>query len=186
MHSVKLLLLFIAFILSACVQVPVKNESRVSNLAVTSVWDIPTKFASRTKYSISPHHLEKVSNKHGEIKSAYHRYADGIKKNLNSHSYQEVQDANAAVFHVSFILALSKDLDDQTISEKFGITPGLQESQGLDKGSVLVTITDANTGQRIWHGAIQGFVQQDATQEELERHRNYVINMLLAQFHKSH
>ena len=186
MHSVKILFLLAIFILSGCVQVPVNNESRVSNLAVTSVWDEPTKFSAGSKYSISPQHLEKVSNKTGEIKFAYQRYAEGIKSNLNSNGYQEVQDVNSAAFHVRFVLALSEDLDDKTISEQFGITPGLQDSQGLNKGSILISITDANTGQRVWHGAIQGFVQEDATDDEREQRRNYVINMVLAQFHKSH
>ena len=186
MRTITLFVLVITFMSTGCVQVPINNESRISNLAVTSVWDAPGKFSVGSKYSIAPQHLKKVSIKTGEIKNAYQRYADGIKNNLSEHGYQEVVNPNDAAFHVRFILALSEDLDDKTISEQFGITPGLQESQGLNKGSILVAITDASTGQRIWHGAIQGFVQENATAQELEQRRIYVINMVLAQFHKAH
>ncbi len=186
MRSLNLLLLFTISMLMGCVQVPMNNAHRVSNLAVSSVWDTAIKFGSGSRYSISPLHLDKVASKTGEIKSAYQDYANGIKNNLNSYGYQEVPSDDTAAFHVSFILALAEDLDDQTISEQFGITPGLQESEGLNKGSILISITDANTAQRIWHGAIQGFVQEEATDQERAKRRAYVINMALAQFHKFH
>lgn len=186
MRLLPLFLLLVAAFLTACVQVPVNTDTKVSNLAVTSVWDIPTKFPVGAKYSISPQHLKKVSNKKGEIKNAYQRYADAIKANFDEHGFQEASNTDTAEFYVRFVLALSEDLDDKTISEKFGITPGLQESQELYKGSILVAINDAKTGQRIWHGAIQGFVQEEATEQEREKRRRYVLNMVLAQFYKSH
>lgn len=186
MGTLKFLIVLMVFMLSACVQVPVNSDTRMSNLAVTSVWDMPTKLTSGTSYSISPQHLKSVARETGEIKNAYQRYADGIKANLNAHGFQEQTDAKLAQLHVRFMLALSEDLDDQTISEQFGITPGLQDSQEFSKGSLLISITQADTGQRVWHGAIQGFVQEDATEEERDQRRRYVLNMVLAQFHKPH
>lgn len=186
MWTFKFLFVLVIFILAGCVQMPLNSDSRISNLAVTSVWDEPTKFSAGSTYSLSPQHLDNASSKTGDIKKAYLRYAEGIKQNFSYYGYQEVPNADAAEFHVRFILALSDDLDDKTISEKFGITPGLQESQGLNKGSILIAVIDANTGQRVWHGAIQGFVQEEATELERDKRRTYVINMVLAQFHKSH
>jgi hypothetical protein len=183
MRSINLLLLLIAFILVGCVQVPMNSERRASNLAVTSVRDAPIKFTPGSRYSISPQHFDKVSSKAGEIRNIYQDYAKEIRNNLNNYGYQEVQDANSAEFHVKFALALSEDLDDKTINKKFGITPGLQESKGLNKGSMLISITDAKTQRRIWHGAIQGFVQEEATEQEREQRREYVINMVLTQFY---
>lgn len=186
MRLLKLFLLFVAASLTACVQVPVNSDTKVSNLAVTSVWDIPTQFSQGTKYSISPQHLRKVKNRTGEIKNAYQQYANAIKANLNEHGFQEIQGSDIAELHIQFVLALSEDLDDSRIAEEFGITPGLQESQGLDKGSILIEITDAKTEQRIWHGVIQGFIQEDATEQERQQRRRYLLNMVLAQFYKFH
>lgn len=186
MRSFKLLLLFIVCIFMGCVQMQVNNDHRVSNLAVSSVWDAPAKFKLGSQFSISPLHLAKVSSKAGEIKSAYQSYAKDITDNLTRHGYREVQDTHLAAFHVSFTLALSEDLNDQTISEQFGVTPGLQEKKGLNKGSILISIVDVNTGQRVWRGAIQGFVHEEAAEYEQKQRRAYVINMALAQFYKPH
>jgi hypothetical protein len=184
MHIYKLLLLLVVSVLTACVQVPANNDSRVSNLAVTSVWDTPTKFSTGSKFSISLQRLNSVAIKNEAINNAYQLYSDGIESNLHSRGYQKALNASSAAFHVKFILALSEDLDDQAISEQFGITPGLQDSKDLNKGSFLISIIDVNTGQRVWHGAIQGFVQEETTELEKAQRRSYVINMVLAQFHK--
>jgi hypothetical protein len=164
--------------------VPVNSNSRVSNLAVTSVWDIPTKYSTGSKFNISLQRLNNLANKNEAINNAYQNYSDGIESNLNNQGYQKALNTGSTAFHVKFILALSEDLDDQAISEQFGITPGLQDSKDLNKGSFLISIIDTNTGQRVWHGAIQGFVQEDATELERAQRRSYVINMVLAQFHK--
>ena len=131
MRLLPLFLLLVAASLTACVQVPVIKDTKVSNLAVTSVWDIPTKFPVGAKYSISPQHLKKVLNKKGEIKNAYQRYADAIKANFDEHGFQEATNADTAEFYVRFVLALSEDLDDKTISEKLVLHQGYRKAKSL-------------------------------------------------------
>ncbi len=185
MHICKLLLLLVAFALTACVQVPVNNDSRVFNLAATSVWDTPTKFESGSKFSLSLQHFDDALSENEAINNAYQHYSDSIESNLNNRGYQKTLDTNSAAFHVEFSLVSSENLDDNAINEKFGITPGLQNRKGLNKRSVIMSITDGSTGQHVWHGAIQSFAQKEATALEIVQRRSYVVNMVLAQFHKS-
>ena len=79
---------------------------------------------------------------------------------------------------------LSKDLSDENISEKFGVTPGLSENAKLEKGSFLMYVEDANSKQRVWRGAVQGFVQENFSSAERKERTEDVVKMILAQFFK--
>ena len=86
-------------------------------------------------------------------------------------------------FYVGFGIALSEDLSDETINEKFGVSPGLPSDGENKKGSFLIYVDDAQTGQRVWRGTAQGFVQNDLTAEQRQERVSLVVNMLLSHYH---
>ena len=87
-------------------------------------------------------------------------------------------------FYVGFGVALSKDLSDKNISDKFGVTPGLSENALFEKGSFLIYVEDAKSNQRVWRGAVQGFVQENFNSAERKERTEAVVKMILLQFFK--
>ena len=169
------------FIISGCVVVE-QPYNKASQLAVSSVWDIPTTYARQNTFALAPKYLDEVSLKPQEQQRAYQLYSDAISRNLVNNGYYQTN--GQANFYVGFGVALAQDLNDKTIGNKFGVTPGLQEAEGLEKGSFLIYVEDAVTQQRIWRGTVQGFVQEDYTQEERNKRIEKVVNMVLVQFYR--
>lgn len=167
-----------------CVQVVQEQPARTTQLAVSSVWDMPGNYNKGSRFALSPKYLKEVSLKPEQVKNIYALYAEKITKSLQQHGYQLGSSNDVPDFYVGFGVALSDDLSDKTISEKFGITPGLQEKDELEKGSFLIYVEDAAMQERVWRGAVQGFVQMDLSEEERKTRVEHVVNVVLAQFYK--
>lgn len=178
------LVLAISLLSVSCVQVVNDGPIKSSQLAVSSVWDMPLKYKEGSLFALSPKYLDEVSLTPEQIKSAYARYGNAITASLKNKGYQLAMLSQAPDFYVGFGVALSEDLTDDTINEKFGITPGLIEKKNLEKGSFLIYIEDAITQQRIWRGAVQGFVQSDLSEQERKIRVEHVVDIALAQFYK--
>jgi hypothetical protein len=182
------MMLFITFtfILQGCVQTPVNKPIQNSQLAVSSVWDIPTTFSKGSNFKLMPIHAKHSSLTATQTEHAYRLYEVAISKNLHNYGYQQVANDRAPDFIVGFGIALAEDVDDNLLNDKFGITPGLQESKDLDKGSFLIYVENASNGQRVWRGAIQGFIQEGIDSKKRAERIDYSMQMVLAQFHKAH
>lgn len=178
------LLLGTALCLLGCVQVVEDPSMARSQLAVSSVWDMPGKYEEGSRFALSPKYLKAVSIKAEQVKNVYAIYADKITQSLQSKGYVLSKPNEIPDFYVGFGIALAEDLSDTTIGEKFGVTPGLQSKGDLDKGSFLIYVEDAIMHQRVWRGAVQGFVQLELNKEERKERSMYIVNLVLAQFYK--
>jgi hypothetical protein len=185
MKSLQLSITFISLmILTACVQVVQAPVERGSALAVSSVWDIPTKYPAGSTFSLSPKYVEDVSLSPEQMKAIYQLYAKSIVEKFSEKEYHFTENNNVADFYIGFAIALSDDLSDKTISEKFGVTPGLQSKDALQKGSFLMYVEDGNSRLRVWRGAVQGFVQEDYNSAERKQRVDSIVMMVLSQFFK--
>ena len=184
MRTKNVILTTLAFsALTACVQVPQEAPKRDNQLAISSVRDMPTRYAQGSTFELSPKYVKETSLKPEQTQNVYKRYANQIISNLQSNGFAYSNGNQPAVFHVGFGVALADDLTDDTISEKFGITPGLQPSNELAKGSFLIYIDDATSGKRVWRGAVQGFVQEKLTPEQREQRTAHIVKLVLSQFY---
>ncbi len=173
-----------------CVQVPQEQTSTRSKLAVSSVRDTPIFYAQGSQFTLAPRYVKETSLKPKQTQTVYQFYANAIIKSLKENGFENLNLKNNdnrsnADFYVGFGIALANDLSDQTINEKFGVTPGLPTSEGLDKGSFLIYIEDANTGKKVWRGAAQGFVHEELNGEERQQRTADIVNNVMKQFYRT-
>ena len=138
--------------LSACVQIPVETNHKANQLAISSVRDLPITYSQESLFLLSPKYVKETSLKAKQTQQVYNLYTNAIVSDLQNNGFETALTSQQADFHVGFGVALSNDFSDGKISEKFGITPGLPEYSDLKKGSFLIYIEDAITGQRVWRG----------------------------------
>jgi len=182
--SLLLPLVFVV-LLASCVQVTQEYPMRKTQLAVSSARDLPTTFVSGSKFALSPKYLDEASLKPEQIKNIYQLYSQEIIADFESRNFQLAEQGQRVDFYVGFGLALSTDLTDKAINEKFGVTPGLSSDSKNPKGSFLIYVDDGETGQRIWRGTAQGFVQQDLDAEQRHERVAIVVDMLMSQYHSA-
>lgn len=180
-----LALAFITLTLSACVQVTPEPKQNNNQLAITSVRDLPFSYPPSSAFSLSPKYVKETSLKAKQTQAIYQLYTNTIIKDLQKNSFVMAQSGQQAAFHVGFGIALSDDLSDDKINEKFGVSPGLPEKADLNKGSFLIYIEDAITGQRVWRGIAQGFAQDGITVEQRQQRAAVVVTSVMKQFYQS-
>lgn len=180
--SVAIVLLSSLFI-TACVTVPQEPQVNKNQLAISSVRDIPISYLVGSKFSLAPKYVKETSLKAEQTQKVYKLYADAIVADLKEHGFTENSDPRVAEFHVGFGIALASDLSDKTINEKFGITPGLPSNDELKKGSFLVYIEDAQTGQKVWRGAAQGFAHEELDESQRQQRAASIVKRVMNQFY---
>lgn len=166
-----------------CVQVPQEQPKIRTNLSISSVRDIPVSYAPGSQFSLIPRYAKETSLNLQQTQGVYQLYGDAIITNLEQHAFKHHSDSSTVDFYVGFGLALSIDFSDQELIEKFGVTPGLSNSDVLEKGSMLIYIKDARTGKNVWRGVAQGFVHEDLSKEQRQRRIAEIINRMMKQFH---
>ncbi|WP_448214199.1 DUF4136 domain-containing protein [Colwellia sp. MEBiC06753] len=182
----KQLKIFIAIaftsLLYACVQV--ESAPASSPLAVSSVRDLPTNYAQGSSFVLQPRFLKKYSLSESEQQKLYQQYGQAIVSVFEQAGYQHAK-SQTPDFVIGYGIALSSDFSDDNISKLFGVSPGLADNNAAVKGSFLIYVEDAETKQRVWRGAVQGFTQNEFTQEQREQRIANVIDMVISQFFKS-
>jgi len=168
---------------TACVTVPQEPAVNKNQLAISSVRDIPISYSQGSQFSLAPKYVEETSLKAKQTQVIYKLYADAIIMDLNSHGFKNTGDAKNSAFHVGFGIALASDLSDQTISDKFGVTPGLPSNDELKKGSFLIYIEDALTGKKVWRGAAQGFAHENIAEAERVQRVEKIVSRVMKQFY---
>jgi len=172
-----------SFLVVSCVQVPQEQNNTRSKLAISSVRDIPISYSPNSQFSLAPKYVKETSLKPEQTQKIYKSYANAIVKNLENNGFKSNNDSSIPDFYVGFGVALANDLSDQTISEKLGVTPGLPNSEGLEKGSLLIYIEDAKTGKKVWRGAAQGFVQEELNTEQRQQRIDDIVTNMMKQFY---
>jgi len=172
-----------SLLVSACVTVPQEPQLNKNQLAISSVRDIPLSYSQGSQFSLAPKYVKETSLKPEQTQSVYKLYADAIIADLNNHGFKNTDDSANSAFHVGFGIALASDLSDKTISDKFGITPGLPSNDELKKGSFLIYIEDARTGKTIWRGAAQGFAHEDINEAERVQRAETIVARVMKQFY---
>ena len=209
MKYCHLVLLLLVLLTAGCVQI---NDAQTSvkadkqaQLAISAVRDLPNSFAKGSTFTVVPKFVD-AEPAGSEQAAIYRAYGGAITNALELADYQQsatkradtelsgklqvenvqaenVQAENVqADFSVVYGLALQDDLSDSVISEKFGVLPGLSSAERLEKGSFLIYIEDSVTNQRIWRGAVQGFVHQDFSQAQREQRAVTIVNSVLSSF----
>lgn len=169
--------------ISACVTVPQEGKVNKNQLAISSVRDIPIGYSQGSQFSLAPKYVKETSLKSEQTQAIYKLYADAIIADLVSHGFKHVDDSKNSDFHVGFGIALTSDLSDDTISEKFGVTPGLPSNDALKKGSFLIYIEDAKAGKKVWRGAAQGFAHEDYNETQKQQRAEGVVQRVMNQFY---
>lgn len=180
-----LLLGFSAIVLSACVQVtntPVVDKA--AKVAISSVRDAATQFPQGSNFVIKTHYVDHASTPPAEQEALYTRFGSAISNNFSRHGYQQTADNAQAKFLVGYGVASSNDFSDEKMNEVFGVMPGLQENEGLQKGSFVVYVQDLSTGQRIWRGVAQGFAREHMSEQQRQERAQKTVDTVLAQFYK--
>ena len=175
--------LFTSLIVSACVTVSQEKQVNKNQLAISSVRDIPISYSRGSLFSLAPKYVKETSLKPEQTQTAYKFYANAIVADLKKHGFKNTDDASNSVFHVGFGIALASDLSDETINDKFGITPGLPDNDEFRKGSFLIYIEDALTGDKVWRGAVQGFAHEDISDTEREQRTAAIVSRVMKQFY---
>lgn len=180
-----LVLVFITLTLSACVQVTPEPKQNNNQLAISSVRDLPFSYPPSSSFLLSPKYVEETSLKAKQTQAVYQLYTNAIVNDLQTNGFTMTQSGQQAAFHVGFGIALSDDLSDDKINKKFGVSPGLPEKSDLNKGSFLIYIEDAITGQRVWRGIAQGFAQDGITVEQRQQRAAVIVASVMKQFYQT-
>lgn len=175
--------LFSSLLVSACVTVPLEPQVNKNQLAISSVRDIPISYSPGSQFSLALKNVAETSLKPEQTQAVYKLYAGAIIAELNHHGFKHTADATNSAFYVGFGVALASDLSDETINKEFGIIPGLPGNDDLKKGSFLIYIEDARTGKKVWRGAVQGFVHEDAKEAEREQRTAAIVSRVMKQFY---
>lgn len=184
MQQIQFIIIFLlALVLAGCVQVQQEVALREDQLAVSSVRDLPINYPANSNFSLSPRYVKEASIKPEQVQKIYRLYAEKIAAGLQQQGYRLAEINQSADFYVGFGLALAEDLTDNTMSRKFGVSPGLQKVDELEKGSFLIYVEDAATDQRVWRGAVQGFVQEGISLAERNQRAEKVVNIVLSHFY---
>ena len=171
--------------LIGCVQVNSEADYgalKKEQLASSSVTDIEKQYEQGSKFSISPVHLYSPQLRTEELGNIYEIYQRAIAKRLTDAGYHLSTDTQSSDFVVGFALALEADFSDETINERFGVSPGLTVLEDLEKGSFLIYIQDVESHQRIWRGAVQGFVHEELSPVQREQRASKIVDSVLSQY----
>lgn len=180
----RLVLAFVStLIVTACVTVPTEPKVNKNQIAISSVRDIPISYAAGSQFSLSPKYVKETSLKPTQTQAVYTLYADEIVNDLTEHGFISIDDASKATFHVGFGLALTSDLSDDKINEKFGVTPGLPDNEDFKKASFLIYIEDAATGKKVWRGAAQGFAHEELDEKQKQTRAQGIVKRVMKQFY---
>jgi len=180
-----LTLVIITLTLSACVQVTPEPEKNNNQLAISSVRDLPFTYSQGSLFSLSPKYVKETSLKAKQTQAVYQLFTNTIVNDLQKNGFEIARNGQQAAFHVGFGIALSNDLSDDKINEKFGISPGLPEKDDLTKGSFLIYIVDAITGKRVWRGIAQGFANEGVTVEQRQQRTAVIVASVMKQFYQT-
>ena len=180
-----LTLVLITLTLAACVQMPIKDSSRANQLAVSSVRDLPVSYPQGSLFLLSPKYVKETSLKTEQTQAIYHLYSKAIVNDLTNNGYVNGQVKQQTAFYIGFGIALSDNFSDEKINDKFGVTLGLPESSDLRKGSLLIYIEDAETGQRVWRGVAQGFANTRLTLAQRKKRTAVVVENVMKQFYQT-
>jgi hypothetical protein len=172
-----------SMLIVACVNEPPTQSLPNNQLAISSIKDKTISYQKNSLFALDPKYIKKNSLKPSEVQAIYKRYADAIISDLTLHGYNYSENYDETAFHVGFGLVLTTDLSDQTINEKFGLSPGLNNDQGLTKGSFLIYVEDARTGESVWRGVVQGFVHEDSKSSEKSQRAAMIVNKVMQQFY---
>ncbi len=178
-------LVFTTLTLAACVQVPVENPSRAKQLAISSVRDLPVSYPKGSLFSLSPRYVKETSLKAEQTQAIYHLYTNAIAADLQQNGFVNTRALTQADFYVGFGIALTEDFSDDKINEKFGISPGLPEQDNLKKGSFLIYIENAQTGERVWRGIAQGFADENLSPEQRKQRTEIIVATVMTQFYQT-
>jgi hypothetical protein len=166
-----------------CVQVPPEQPKMRTKLAISSVRDIPVSYAQGSRFSLESKHAKETLLKPHQTQAVYQLYADAIITDLEEHAFKNQNDSSSVDFYVGFGVALAINLSEQTIIEKFGVTPGLPNSDVLEKGSFLIYIKDTRTGKIVWRGVAQGFVHKELNKEQRQQRTAEIVDRVMRQFY---
>lgn len=168
-----------------CVQVTPAYKQNNNQLAISSVRDLPVSYPQGSLFSLSPKYVKKTSLKAEQTQAIYQLYSKAIVSNLTQNGFIKADAVKQSVFYVGFGIALSDDFSDEKINDKFGVTPGLPEKSDLRKGSFLIYIEDAITGERVWRGIAQGFANTGLTPAQRKQRANAVVANVMKQFYQT-
>jgi hypothetical protein len=175
--------LFSSVIISACVAVPQEQQLNKNQVAISSVRDIPISYSPGSQFSLAPKYVKENSLKPEQTQAIYKLYADAIIADLNEHGFKNTNNNVNSAFHVGFGIALASDLSDKSLSEKFGVAPGLPSHDELLKGSVIIYIEDAQTGKKVWRGAAQGFAHEAQSEDDRVQRTAIIVARIMKQFY---
>lgn len=179
------MILLSSLVIIGCVHVTPEHKKNNNQLAISSVRDSPVSYPRGSLFSLSPKYVKETFLKAEQIQAIYQLYSKAIVNDLTKNGFINGQTVQQAAFYVGFGVVLSDDFSDDKISDKFGVTPGLPKKSDLRKGSFLIYIEDAVTGQRVWRGIAQGFANTELTLTQRKQRTAKVVANVMKQFYQT-
>ncbi|GLS92491.1 hypothetical protein GCM10007916_35630 [Psychromonas marina] len=125
-------------------------------------------------------------NQQSKIEVKEHIRAEIIRY-LKTKGYVYQPDPIQADVVIGFLFALEDDLADQQIQDRFGLLPGINNSditgKRYEKGTFLVAVLDNRAEFIYWRSAMQGFVDfENDRRDESTEHMQAVLDMMMGGF----
>ena len=87
---------------------------------------------------------------------------------------------------VDYRVALGNPLEDERLSRRHGVQPGLQagtpDASRYEKGTLVVNVVDNSHGRTVWSSALQGFADLDIPAHVRQQRINEIVARMLAGF----
>jgi len=179
------LMLLSSGVIIGCVQVTPELKQNNKQLAISSVRDVQISYPRGSTFSLSPKYIKETSLKAEQTQAIYQLYSKAIVNDLTNNGYVNNNTIEKAAFYVGFGVALSDDLSDEKISDKFGVIPGLPDESDFKKGSFLIYIEDVATGQRVWRGIAQGFAHTELSEAQRNQRTAVIVANVMKQFYQT-
>jgi len=159
--------------------VPVSPDPETDQTAITSIQDSHIHLPPGAVYTLADT-LTAIEDDAVVSEAELHRLLIGaIHGYLRSQGFNQQILSEQVDFRVGYVFATEGKLRSGELAELFGIDPGLQAHEDLQKGTLLIYILSGRTEQLVWRVALQGFIDEDRpVKGRAERVRQIVFSMM--------
>lgn len=161
--------------LSACVQVIETERRTESQLAISSVFEQDVKVQPNQTFNF-------MTLKHNDNNLYINEIGRQISQYLENNQLVEVNEDAPSDYTVVYFLRKEGVQENKSLTDIFGIDPGLHSVSGLNKGTLMIAVLDAPQNKLIWKAATQGFIMENSSPEEKKERIQRGINSTLSQF----
>ena len=186
----NILLILILVILLGCAQQPstpktVDHSANIGRTSSVIVAEPGLVVAQHSSFAWLPNTSLVKNDAPFDVQTIQGMIKDAIKVSLSAKGYQFIPSDQQSDFLVTFTVALESGASDQTLTKKYGLTPGLRtqgDTTGMEKGTIIIDIVQIGSKRSLWRGALQGLAQLELDDTTRRKRINAVVDDLLSKF----